>query len=410
MSFLSLFQGAAVLRTEDQQLRIRKNEEPGFFPLSYSRIKTYTDCKLRYKFENIDKLGRISGDAADLGSAAHVFQEVMFTDGIEAANTAARAMVPLSKSQEWINAKTIIESITIRKDFLYSAEARLHWEFPADLFIENQKLPSLYTVQVEAKIDQLFVYHEEHTIEIIDGKSGSIVPNQKELQSDPQGKLYGVVVLENLKELDIKKVIFTQAQWKYGRLVTVEFSVEELEEFKQQVMAIGQEMLNEEYKEIPYEPSPDTHCHWCPFVLNCDAAQRWLPATVKIAGVELPPVITNDEEAERIGAGVVHIEAIAKRYRAAIRGYAKENNKIVKVGEKGGWGWFRRSTLKLGSLSKLQEIAKDKGINIEPYLSFNNKAGKTLVKNNPALMEGLVEEQYPFFDHKTNTEKDDDDY
>ena len=400
------------LRTEEQQLRIRKNEEPGFFPLSYSRIKTYTDCKRRYRYENIDKLGRISGDAADLGSAAHVFQEVMFTDGIEAANMAARAMVPLSKSQEWINAKTIIESIVIKKDFLYSAEARIHWEFPAikqmtdansqranELGISSSEV---YTIQIEAKIDQLFVYPEQSTIEIIDGKSGAQVPNERELQNDPQGKLYGVVVLENLRELGIKKVIFTQAQWKYGRLVTVSYSLDELEEYKYQIMAIGQEILNEQ----EYEPSPDTHCHWCPFVLMCDAAQKMLPKSVNIAGLELPPVITNDAEAELIGKGVIHLEEIAKRYRAAIRGYVKETGKPIKVGEKGGWGWWKRSTLKIDNLSLLFETANAIGIRLDAYLSFNNKVGKTLVKKNPTLMEGLVEEQYPFFDYKENIEKD----
>lgn len=393
------------LRTQEQQLRIRKNEEPGFFPISYSRIKTYMDCKRKYKYENIDKLGRISGDKADLGSAAHVFQEVMFTDGIEAANAAARAMVPLSQAQEWINAKTIIESIVIKKDFLFSAEARMHWEFPAEKTEKGLDFQNVvpYTVQVEAKIDQLFVYPDLHTIEIIDGKSGRQVPNETELKSDPQGKLYGVVVLENLKELGIKKVIFTQAQWKFGRLVTVEYSVEELEEFKQQIMAIGQEMLNEQ----EYAPDPDTHCQWCPFVLNCDAAQRMLPKTVEIAGIELPPVITNDEEAERIGKGVLHLEAILKRYRAAVRAYTKETGQTVKVND-GGWDFWTRKTLKIADLKKLLEVSEQEGINIAPYLSYNNKAGKTLAKNNPILLEeALVEEQYPFFSHKAKLGDDD---
>jgi len=395
------------LRTEEQQLRIRKNEEPGFFPLSYSRAKTYDDCALRYKYENIDKLGRISGDAADLGSAAHVFQEVMFTDGIEAANAAARAMVPLAKSVEWMNAKTIIESIVIKKDNLFGAELRMHWEFPVEhtgFDVDHDGSRETIIVQVEAKIDQLFVYHEENTIEIIDGKSGSQVPNEKELQADSQGKLYAVVVIENLGDLGIKKVKFTQAQWKYGRLITVEFSIEELEEFKHTFMAKAAKIINDQ----EFEPQPDTHCHWCPFVLNCNAAQRMLPQMVEIAGLKLPPVITTDEEAEQIAKGVLHLEEIAKRYRAAIRGYTKETHKNVRVGEKGGWGWFKRSTLKIGDLSLLLETASAMGIKLDAYLSFNNKVGKTLVKDHPDLMEGLVEEQYPFFDYKANTEKDDD--
>lgn len=400
------------LRTEEQQLRIRKNEEPGFFPLSYSRIDSYKRCARRYKYENIDKLGRESGDYADLGSAAHVFQEVMFTDGIDAANDAARAMVPLSKSQEWMNAKAVIESIVIKKDHLFLAEGRMHWEFPAikemkdansqranELGISSSEV---YTIQIEAKIDQLFVYPDTKTIEIIDGKSGTQVPNETELKQNVQGKTYAVVVLENLAGLDIETVIFTQAQWHYGKLVSAKFSIEELGEYKQQLMAIGQEMLNEQ----KYEPTTGNHCHWCPFVLMCDAAQKKLPKMVKIAGVELPPVITNDEEAEQIGQGVIHLEEVLKRFKAAIRGYTEETGKPIRIGE-GGWGKFRRSTLKIDDLSVLLKKAEEDKVDLTPYLSFNNKTGKTLIKDHPKLKQGLVEEHYPFFDFKAKLNEDD---
>lgn len=391
------------LRTTEQQQRIRKNEEPGFFPLSYSRIQSFNNCQRRYKYENIDKLGKISGDAAELGSAAHAFQEVMFTEGIERANEIARAMVPLSKSIEWINARNIIESIVIKRDFLYLAEGRMHWEFPVAKNT-NEGGSEVYTVQVEAKIDQLFVYPHLNTFEVVDGKSGTQVPTENELKQDLQGKLYSLVVLENLGELGIEKVLFSQAQWKYGRIVTVEYGIEELKEYKHQIIAIAQEMINEQ----SFKPEPNTHCHWCPFVLQCDAAQKMLPKMVEIAGQELPAIITSDEDAERIGKGVIHLEEIAKRYRAAIKGYVKETGKPVRVGERGGWGFSRRSTLKLGDLSKLMEIAQDKHIDLQSFLNFNNKTGKTLIKNHPEFLEGLNQEQYPWFDFKANFGEDDD--
>lgn len=382
------------LRTAEQQLRIRRNEEDGFFPISYSRIKRYQECPRWYKYENIDKLGRIQGTAAELGSAAHVFQEVMATDGIEKALIAARAMVPLSKSDEWLNAKNIIESIIIKKDYLYLAEKALHMEFP------GEKDGKEYVIQLEAKIDQLFVYPKK--IEIIDGKSGRQV--ETNLDGNPQGKTYGVTVLENLWELEIEEVIFTQAQWKYGRLISTRFSIEELVEYKQQIIAVGRKMLNEK----EFLPTPGTQCHWCPFVLRCDAAQKMLPPLVEIAGEKLPPAITSDEEAEIIAQGVIHLEEILKRYKDAIRGYIKDNNdRTVRVG-KGGFNWWKRETLKIVSLQTLIDIAKSKNINIESFLSFNNKIGKTLVKNHPEFLEGLVKDQYPFFDFKANVGEEND--
>ena len=107
---------------EEKQLRIRRNEEPGYYPFTYSRADRYKDCAAWFKFEYIDKLGYVGSDKAELGTALHVFQELLFTDGIERANEIATAMVPLSMSEDWENAKAIIEQITIKKDFLFAAE------------------------------------------------------------------------------------------------------------------------------------------------------------------------------------------------------------------------------------------------------------------------------------------------
>lgn len=400
------------LRTIEQQIRIRHNEEPGFFPLSYSRIDGYKRCKLRYKYENIDKLGRVSGEHADLGSAAHTFQEVLLTDGIEKAADMARAMVPLGKSKAWLNAKAIIESIEYKKDHLYLSERSLHWEWPATKLMPDAQSSraeqigvsssEVYTIQLEAKIDLLFVNTEAKSIEIIDGKSGRQVDTK--LDENVQGKIYAITVLENLGDLDIERILFTQAQWHFGRLVTVEYSREELVEYKAQIEAIGRQMLNES----EYKPTPGNHCHWCPFVMRCDAAQKILPPLVEIAGEKLPSVITSDEEAAAIGQGVIHLEEIVKRYKEAIRGYVKETKRPIKIGE-GGWDWFRRSTLKVEDLDVLIKLASEKKINISAFLSFNNRTGKTLVKHHPEFLEGLVEDQYPFFDFKAKLNEDDDD-
>jgi len=54
------------------------------------------------------------------------------------------------------------------------------------------------------------------------------------------------------------------------------------------------------------------------------------------------------------------------------------------------------------------EIAQDKHIDLQSFLNFNNKTGKTLIKNHPEFLEGLNQEQYPWFDFKANFGEDDD--
>jgi PD-(D/E)XK nuclease superfamily protein len=375
---------------EEKQQRIRRGEEPGYFPITFSRIDRYQECPRHYQYEYVDKLGKVSGDAAELGTALHVFQEILFTDGIEKANEIATAMVPLAMSEDWQNARKIISEISIRKDALYATEARFHWEFKALRVTEAQE-PEPWTVQVETKIDQLFVFPEKGIAEVVDGKSGRRV--EKDVRNDSQLKTYAISAIRNLEGLGIHTVIGTQAQWRLGKLVSASWSVEELEDFAQQIEGISATILNDQ----KFKPTPGVHCMWCPFALRCDAAQKLLPKEVKIGEKTLPVLIDNAEDATNVAAGIVHLEAILKRYRDSLRGFIREYGTPVKLGEH-TYDYHRHKTLKIGSLDDLIEIARENEIDLSKYLSFNNTTGKTLIKEFPAIKEALVESQYEKFE------------
>ena len=386
------------LYDEEKQKRIRRGEEPFYFPITFSRIDRYQDCPRWYQFEYKDKLGHIGSDAAELGTALHVFQELLFTDGIEKANEIATAMVPLTMSEEWQNAKAIIEQITIKKDFLYAAEAKLRYEFKS-IRVPKEGAPEPWTIQNEAKIDQLFVYHDQHTLEVIDGKSGRQV--EKEVAKDMQLKLYCLTALKNLEDLDIRTVIGTQAQWRFGRLASATWTLDEMQEFDVMIERIATAMLNDE----EFDPKPETHCMWCPHALRCDAAQTLLPKEVTIGDKTLPVIIDNDETATKVGEGILHLEAILARYRNSLRGFIREFRTPVRVGEK-TFDWHRHATLKIGSLGDLLERANDSSIDLSPYISFNNTTGRSLIKKYPEIKEALVESQYEKFEYRKPGEED----
>jgi hypothetical protein len=382
---------------EEKQKRIRQGTEKGYYPISYSRIDRYEECPAWFKFEYIDKLGHIGSDKAELGTALHVFQELLFTDGIEKANEIATAMVPLSMSEDWENARKIIEQIAIKKDNLYAAEARFHYEFPV---LKVGEEVETVTIQVEAKIDQLFVYADQGIAEVVDGKSGRNV--EKDVEHDAQLKLYGLTVLKNLEGLDVHTIVGTQAQWRLGRLPSASWSKEQLEEFGQTIERKAAVMVNDQ----EFVPKPGTHCMWCPFVLRCDAGQKYLPKEVTIGGKTLPVIIDNPETAQRVGEGILHLEAMLARYKNSLRGFIKEFRSPVRVGEK-TFDWHRHYTYKLSDLEGFIRFGSENNLDLSPYVSFNNTTGKTLIKNHPEAKESLVSTQWEKFEFRNPGEEED---
>jgi hypothetical protein len=379
----------------EKQARIRHNEEEGYFPLSYSRMDRYEDCPRWYHYENIEKLGRIGGEAADLGNALHKFQEILFSDGIEEANKLATAMVPLSASEEWANAKKIIEKIVLKKDHLYSAETPYRWEFEV-----KKKDGTSVIVQFEAKIDQFFVFYDDGIGEIIDGKSGRKVTEN--IENNPQGLAYGVSVIEALPDLDLHKIIFTQAQWRYGRLVSTSFTIDELHNYKMQIEAKAEQMVND----TEFAPKPGNQCMWCPFALRCDAAQKMLPKLVEFHGTILPPIISDDSDAQKVAAGVIHLETILKLYRASLQGFVREFGTPVTLGEK-TYDFHKHKTWKIENLKTLVGIAEENEIDLSNVISYNNQTGKTLLKKHPELKDAMYEDQWSKFEYAAPEDEED---
>jgi hypothetical protein len=248
---------------------------------------------------------RTTGDAAGLGIVAHDFLEIYVNQGLKAAKTFVSAMLPLTKHAELKKIQEAIASIEF-KGKPYATERRFH--FYADVAGKQ--------VQFEAKIDILFVYPDQ--AEVIDGKTGKQLSSN--VDNDPQGLFYALACLRSneLSLFDFKSVIFTQAQFQTGKLVTTEFGVERLEEYEKHLHSITETIIND----TRFKPKPGPHCHWCPYVASaCPVGQSIAPEFLSVGGSDIKIRATNLEEAQALAEQAMYLDALLGRMKAGLRGY-----------------------------------------------------------------------------------------
>lgn len=302
---------------DSYQRRVRSGFYPNeWFPISHSQIAVYDTCPKRYYFENVVRLEKESGEAAELGNDLHGIQLEIAELGIEGARNFVSAMVSLSKTREWKKLKEALDQIAIKREYLLSAEQRHHWTWPVRREYDDRELK----VQFEAKIDLVFLNPFENWIEIIDGKSSDDVAAN--VDHDQQGLTYASILSTNLELapfFESAQIIFTQAQWAKGRLVSTTFSLDELREW----LRFLKEKVKRIVNDIDYEPRTGVHCQWCPFIFKCEAAQKKLPPVVRIAERDLPVNIASLDEAQQAAEGVAYLRAIVRRLESGLAGYLR---------------------------------------------------------------------------------------
>lgn len=312
---------------EEEQIKIRRGEHPDFFAMDHSRLSLFYRCPAWYDFQYNKHLPRVSGDAAEVGSAAHNFMELFVTQGLEVARAYVALMLPLGKQVELQKIKNAIEKIEF-KGKPYATERRFHFYWP----VIREKDGKILNVQFEAKIDILYLHIEDFEAEVIDGKSGRNLSSN--IDNDPQGAAYSLAVIRSneLEHFGITNIIFTQAQWVTGKLVSTQFSRKDIEVYERQLHATVNEIVNAER----FRPRPGSYCQFCPYIFHCPVGSRLIPTIWNLAGKDLPVRISSPEEAAQVGEQVVYLDAITKRYRDALKGYLFANQADIEI-DSGRW-------------------------------------------------------------------------
>lgn len=353
------------MRDSDEQIAIRQGRHPTIYPMDHSRLEVYKRCPAEFDFRYNQHMPRTSGDAAGVGIVAHDFLEIYVNQGIAAAKAYVSAMLPMTKHGELEKIQNTIASIEF-KGKPYSTERRFH--FYADI--------AGRTVQFEAKIDILFVYADQ--AEVIDGKTGRQVSSN--VDNDPQGLFYALACRrsDELKIFDFETIVFTQAQFQTGKLVTTKFTKDQLDRYEQYLHASVGEVI----ADTKFKPRPGPHCHWCPYVASvCPVGKSIAPEFLNVAGRDIKIRATDLEEARTLAEQAMYLDALVGRMKSALRGF-------------------------MGSQSDAPIETEGGIVTIEVINNKNIKGGTSgILERHPEEIDNVTENHYPRLTFKRKESK-----
>jgi RecB family exonuclease len=245
---------------------------------SHSKIETFENCKLRYKYRYIDKIipDVPKSIEAHLGSAVHKALEELYIKVMQKEIPTVDMLIKWY-SDEWESTFTkeisiVSKSMTLKDYFNRGVEFLINYYLKHQPFKDN-------TIGTEEKveinldeekkligyIDRLVHNIEKNEIEIHDYKtSGSSFAKQK-IENGRQLALYALAMKEKFgKEKNISMVWHFLA---HDTKTVIPISNERLELIKNETINLINEIQNTKV----FPPTKSFLCNWCEYRKMCEA-------------------------------------------------------------------------------------------------------------------------------------------
>lgn len=246
---------------------------------SHSRLSTFEQCKLKFKFRYIDKLEPEIESTIEgfLGGIVHEALEWLYTEII---------------NKRLPTLEQVIECYAINWNKQYSDKIRTNANTPEFYFDKGIKFIIDYyfkhqpfsdnTIAIEHKIlldldgtgkyqlqgfiDRLVHNKETNIFEIHDYKTGAI-KTQEDLDKDRQLAIYSLGVRKSFPEAKDVHLIWHYLDFNERKTSTR--TIEQLEQLRQQII----ELINKIESETEFNANPSILCRWCEFQKYCDFKQ-----------------------------------------------------------------------------------------------------------------------------------------
>jgi len=239
---------------------------------SHSRLGSYENCPLSFKFGYIDKLKGIDGIEGFLGTqvheAIHFIHESVREGKIPSLGEVFKVYGDRWRKEYNENIRIVRKELSVDDYFKQGLELikyyyEKHIPFEENIIgMEDKILVDLdgsgkYVLQ--GYIDKL-VYDEKTGIyEIHDYKTAKWLPNQEKLDKDRQLALYSIGVKEQYP--DNKGVLLKWHYLRHGKEVISFRTDEQLEQLKIEII----ELINKIESETEWPARKCQLCHWCGF-------------------------------------------------------------------------------------------------------------------------------------------------
>jgi len=239
--------------------------------LSPSKLTTYLACPVKYKWTYIDDRGKWylrSKSYYSFGSSLHSVLQRFHDEGDTGVVTTEQAVAALEES--WIQAGYSSQDEMMQAMSEGKAIVEKYVEAVATLpvtartlYVEKQLRVDLGPFVLLGRLDRVD-QHEDGTIEVVDYKSGRGTVSAEDVANDLAMECYQLLLRFHFPDSNVVASIIAL---RSGDKATSGFTNEEAEQFKTDLVALGQEILERDYENLG--PIGKQLCHFCDFLPLC---------------------------------------------------------------------------------------------------------------------------------------------
>lgn len=239
--------------------------------LSPTKIATYLECAVKYRYIYIDRIGRFYLRAKPHYSFGSTLHQVIQSFHEEGATQTADEMVARYE-QDWIAAgyespeqeqSFRAEGVEMVQAYRAAAQERMEQQVET-LLVEKTIRTDMGPFILAGRVDRVD-RHPDGMLEIVDYKSGRWDVTPEDVASDLAMNIYQLILRRCYQGV---RVIATIYCLRSGVQASAEMSDEEAEEFASDILTLGEEILNRDYENI--EPVRIPACAWCDFLPRCE--------------------------------------------------------------------------------------------------------------------------------------------
>ncbi len=245
---------------------------------SHSRLETYQNCPLKYKFQYIDRLPRkTEGIEAFVGSRVHEVLEKLYRDLLNGKRNTREELLDFYNQQwerNW-NQKSIN---IVRKDYAPEHYYKAGWLCVDSYYARYQPFDGDKTLAVEVRVAFDLNHEPGHRMlgyidrlargkddvwEIHDYKTSGALPTQEEVDAKPQLALYQIGLQQMWPQ--IRSVRLVWHLLRHDTALSSTWSSGQLKDLRLETI----DLIDQIEAEKDYSPRESGLCDWCDFQDRC---------------------------------------------------------------------------------------------------------------------------------------------
>ncbi len=246
---------------------------------SHSRLSTFEQCQLKFKFKYLDKLVPEIEQTIEgfLGNKVHETLEWIYKSSMNQISVSLDEAIEfyLNVWKRDFNNEIKIVNQEKDADFYLTKGVRFiidyyqqHFPFKENtIAVEKQvfvKLDNEGKYLVQGYIDRLVYNNETNILEIHDYKTGGFLKSQEELDKDRQLALYSMGIRNEFS--NAKDIYLIWHFLDFNKKLVSKRTDEQLDSLKQEIIAL----INKIESTKKFLPNQGILCNWCEFRKYCE--------------------------------------------------------------------------------------------------------------------------------------------